>query len=65
MKTDDFNLPDDDLESNEPEVIINPPKIVPLTDAERKKKKLRLEELLEKKRMREEYFDELSCNEFI
>ena len=65
MKADDFDLPDDDIESNEPEATIAPPKPAPLTDAERKKKKLRLEELLEKKRIREEYFDELSHEEFV
>ena len=65
MTMDDFNLSDSETDVTELDPIITPPKPAPLTDAERKDKKKRLEELLEKKRMREEYFDELLCKENI
>lgn len=65
MKEEDFNLPDDDMESNEPEITLAAPKVAPLSDADKKDKRKRLEELLEKKRMREEYFDELAVEEMV
>lgn len=59
MKTDDLNVLEENVDVVDEAHIISPPKPEVLTDAERKIKRKRLEEWLEKKRLREEYFDEL------
>lgn len=59
MKTDDLNVLEENVDVVDEAHIISSPKPEVLTDAERKIKRKRLEEWLEKKRLREEYFDEL------
>lgn len=58
MKTDDLNVLEESVDFIDESNTV-PPKVMILTDAERKIKRKRLEEWLEKKRLREEYFDEL------